>query len=128
MLGIGIDIVETARIQRLLEKYGERFTRQFLAPNEQLLLKPNTAEQAPRRWLTFVAGRWAAKEAVMKVLGAGLGTLDMREIEILRAESGGSYVNLTGQAHEIAIRRSISNWQMSISHERLVTVAVAVAL
>lgn len=122
LVAIGIDVVETGRIEALLKRHKERFTQLVLSEREHALVKSDHA------LLTFVAGRWAAKEAIMKALGEGIGVLQMPEIEVLRASNGAAQVNLNGKASELAQSLNIRRWQISISHERTVTVAVACAL
>ncbi len=121
MKAIGIDVVDTARIQRLFKQHQERFTSLVLTQRE------SQAVSAEKRLITFLAGRWAAKEAVMKALGKGIGDVSFTEIEILREESGAPGVVLHGRALEYAQAKGITGWQVSISHERSVTVAVAAA-
>lgn len=122
LIAIGIDVVETRRIANLLARHQERFTELVLSEREAALVKSGPA------LVPFVAGRWAAKEAIMKALGEGIGVLQMPEIEVLRASNGAAQVVLNGKALELAQSRNIRRWQISISHEKSVTVAVACAL
>lgn len=122
LVALGIDVVDTQRIAALLKRHKERFTDLVLSERELALVRSDHA-------LTqFVAGRWAAKEAIMKALGEGIGVLQMPEIEVLRAPNGAALVVLNAKALELAESQNIRRWQISISHERLVTVAVACAL
>ena len=88
LIAIGIDVVETRRIANLLARHQERFTELVLSEREAALVKPGPA------LVPFVAGRWAAKEAIMKALGEGIGVLQMPEIEVLRASNGAAQVVL----------------------------------
>jgi holo-[acyl-carrier protein] synthase len=114
--------VEIGRIQKLLGQYKERFSG--------LVLTLREAEYASseRRLVSFVAGRWAAKEAVMKALGQGIGDINFTDIEILRKPGGEPEVVLYGSAQDRAREKGITDWRVSISHERNLAVAVAAAL
>jgi holo-[acyl-carrier protein] synthase len=107
-MGIGIDIIEIERIRNSLRN--PRFLRRILTDKERDYCK--RAEQ--------VAGRFCAKEAIMKALGR---RVPWKDIEILNEENGRPIVNLYGKAKEIANERQII---ISISHSR--THAIAVAL
>ncbi|OWY58685.1 hypothetical protein B7486_78645 [cyanobacterium TDX16] len=74
------------------------------------------------------AVRWAAKEAVMKALGVGLGEVDLKEIEVVRAESGAPSVVLHGRAAVVADARGVTTWQLSLTHTESAAHAIAVAL
>jgi holo-[acyl-carrier protein] synthase len=121
MKALGIDVVDTARIQRLYKQHQERFTGLVLTEREA------QAVSSEKRFIAFLAGRWAAKEAVMKALGKGIGDVSFTEIEILREESGAPSVVLHGRALDYAQAKGLTGWHVSISHERNVTVAVAAA-
>ncbi|KEO84350.1 holo-ACP synthase [Tumebacillus flagellatus] len=91
---------------------------------------------SPREWtevdehpnhLACKAGRFAAKEAVLKVLECGLGEIELVEIEILKAPSGKPCVTLSGRALESFHRHALNQLELSISHHRDYAVAVAVA-
>lgn len=122
LVAIGIDVVETERIANLLARHQERFTELVLSEEEKKIARPGPA------LVPFVAGRWAAKEAIMKALGEGIGVLQMPEIEVLRGPNGAPLVRLYHKALELAQAQNIRRWQISISHEKSVTVAVACAL
>ncbi len=86
---LGIDIVKIERIAAALERFGERFPRRVLTDGEQRYVR--------NRPQTF-AGRWAAKEAVSKVLGLGVRGVGWRDIEIARLPTGQPQVRLHGRA------------------------------
>lgn len=122
IVGIGTDIVEIERISAVLQRHGDRFTSYILTDRE--------AEEADRRGdrISFVAGRWAAKEAVAKALGCGLGAgCAWRDIEIVGNPSGAPHATLSGAGaktmHSLGIRKIF----ISISHERGHAIAMAVA-
>lgn len=124
ILGHGIDIVETARIRQLVESHGQRFLDRCFTPNEQAYCQRN-----PKRFYEHLAGRFAAKEAVLKVLGTGWrGGIAWTDIEILREPSGLPRVTLTGECHRIANELGIVRWHVSISHIETHATASAIGL
>ena len=124
ILGHGIDIVETARIRRLLDEHGQRFLDRCFTPNEQAYCSKNT-----KRYLEHLAGRFAAKEAVLKVLGTGWrGGIAWTDIEIASEPSGQPRVRLTGECERIAAKLGISRWHVSISHIETHATASAIGM
>ena len=113
---LGIDIIRVDRIARVLKKYGARFEERIFTPAEREYVR-SRAETA--------AGRWAAKEAVSKVLGLGIRGIGWREIEIERIQTGEPRVRLHGSAAERAALIGIAAIAVSITHEREYAVAVA---
>ena len=113
---LGIDIVRIARIRRTLERFGQRFERRVLTPSEQRYVRgrPGT-----------MAGRWAAKEAVSKVLGLGVRGIGWRDIEIERLPTGQPAVRLRGRAAARADQLGMERIALSISHEDEYAVAIA---
>ena len=115
---IGIDIVDIGRIRGTLDRHPERFRRRVLTPFENRYCGAR---------IERVAGRWAAKEAISKVLGLGVRGVGWREIEILPNRAGQPQVYLHARAAERARLIGLSELSVSISHERDTAVAVAVA-
>jgi len=113
---LGIDIVRVERIAGVLQRHPVRFPARVLTDGEQ--------EYVRARPENF-AGRWAAKEAVSKVLGLGIRGIGWREIEIERLPTGAPTVRLHGSAAERAARMGIAAIAVSITHEREYAVAVA---
>lgn len=113
---LGIDIVRVERISGVLQRHPVRFPARVLTDGEQ--------EYVRARPVNF-AGRWAAKEAVSKVLGLGIRGIGWREIEIERLPTGAPTVRLHGSAAERAARMGIAAIAVSITHEREYAVAVA---
>ena len=96
ILGIGIDIIEVARIKASLEKFGERFGKRILLPDETAYCLSHK-DPAP-----FVAARFAAKEAISKAFGTGIGAaLGWQDIETRRKESGEPFVVLHGKGKQL---------------------------
>jgi holo-[acyl-carrier protein] synthase len=113
---LGIDIIKVERIRASLERFGERFTQRVLTPNEQRYVRgrPET-----------MAGRWAAKEAVSKVLGLGVRGIGWRDIEVERLPTGQPSVRLHGRAAARAEQLGMERIALSISHESDYAVAIA---
>src|SRR5438552_6095052 len=112
ILGHGIDIVETERIRQLVERHGERFIERVYTANEHLYCLKNT-----KRYFEHLSGRFAAKEAVLKVLGTGWrGGIAWTDMEILPEPSGQPKLVLSGECLRIATEQGILRWHISISH------------
>jgi holo-[acyl-carrier protein] synthase len=121
VVGIGTDIIECVRIAQMIEKHGEVFlTRVFTAREIQYCSTRRAANQ-------HYAGRWAAKEAVLKVLGTGWARgILWTDIEVVNEVSGAPNIRLANRAADIATERGIRNVQISISHCRAYATALAV--
>jgi holo-[acyl-carrier protein] synthase len=113
---LGIDIIRVARIAEALERFGERFVARVLTPAEAVYV---------RRRPETLAGRWAAKEAVSKVLGLGVRGIGWRDIEIERLPTGQPAVRLHGRAERRATQLGMGRVAVSISHESDFAVATA---
>jgi holo-[acyl-carrier protein] synthase len=112
ILGHGIDIVETHRLRELLDRHGDHFLGRVFTPAEQTYCAKN-----PMRYVEHLAGRFAAKEAVLKALGTGwTNGIAWTDIEILPNPAGQPILKLTGACAGIANRLHISSWHLSISH------------
>ncbi len=113
---LGIDIIAVERIRATLARFGPRFSGRVLTPAEQAYVRdrPET-----------LAGRWAAKEAVSKVLGLGVRGIGWREIEIERLPTGQPAVRLHGRAAARAGQLGMGRVAVSISHESAYAVAIA---
>ena len=124
ILGHGIDIVETARIRKLVEEHGEHFLHRVFTADEQAYCAGNG-----KRYYEHLAGRFAAKEAVLKVLGTGWrGGIAWTDIEIVKDVSGQPRVKLTGECARIARETGISRWHVSISHIETHATASAIGM
>lgn len=113
---LGVDIIKVDRIRAALARFGPRFGRRVLTDAEAAYVRDRPE--------TF-AGRWAAKEAVSKVLGLGVRGVGWREIEVVRLPTGQPAVRLVGRARRRADQLGMSRIALSISHERDYAVAVA---
>ena len=124
ILGHGIDIVETARIRKLVEDHGRHFLERVYTPIE--LQYCNRSE---RRRFEHLAGRFAAKEAVLKVLGTGWrGGIAWTDVEIRPEPSGQPRVALSGECLKIATAQGITRWHVSISHIETHATASAIGM
>lgn len=119
--GIGVDVIEIARVERLWKKYGRRLLGRLFTPAE---LEYCLARARPEASL---AARFAAKEAVMKALGLGLGRCRWLDIEVVRSGHGTPGVNLSGAAAGRAAELGVTFWHLSLAHCRAYAVACAVA-
>ncbi len=112
IIGHGIDIVETARVAKMLEDHEERFLRRCFTQGERDYVAANPARRAEH-----LAGRFAAKEAVFKVLGTGWSNgIAWTDAEVVREPSGKPTIQLHGRCAEIARELGIAHWHLSISH------------
>lgn len=116
--GIGLDVVDIGFFTELVTDGGQPFINAYWTPIEQA-----DSHNEPER----LAGRWAAKEAVMKCLGAGVGAIDPIDIEIATLDSGAPAVALRASAAEVAHRHHVTGCLVSISHEDGWAAAIAVA-
>ena len=114
----GIDLVEIARLEGVKPEIRARFLIRVFTPQE--------LEDA-RDSNLHLAGRFAAKEAVVKALGCGIGPVSWQEIEIRRGPAGEPVLVLYGKARQIASDQRLTTWSVSISHTKEHAVAIAVA-
>lgn len=121
IVGIGNDLVDLDRFRRVLERRPGLVEKLFTgAEREYALRRTDPTER--------FAVRFAAKEAVLKAMGVGIGAADWHEIEVLRDEDGRPSLSLTGRAAQIAAQQGIEDWRLTLSHSEIVAQAVVVAL
>lgn len=122
-LGIGTDIVECVRIGRLIEEHGELFLRRVYTDKEILYC------QTRRLAMQHFAGRWAAKEAILKALGTGWRKgISWRDMEVSNDRKGKPVVTMRGGAKDVMKRLGSAEILVSISHTRTYAVAFAIAV
>ncbi|HBS29422.1 MAG TPA: holo-[acyl-carrier-protein] synthase [Phycisphaerales bacterium] len=122
IVGHGVDLVEVARIERLLREHPGRFASRCFTPTELTIAGggPTRAER--------LAGRFAAKEAVLKALGTGLRDgIEWTQIEVAQADSGAPMLRLSGHAQRASEALGARAWWVSISHTAGFAVASAIA-
>ncbi len=118
MLRTGVDIIEIGRVQSIIERHGRRFLERVYTPAELEETRAN---------LPSLAARFAAKEAVAKALGCGIGKVGWLDIEVRRGASGEPTLHLHGKAHTRAEALHLTEWSLSLSHSRQYAVAFVVA-
>jgi len=115
-MNIGTDIIQISRIERSLEKFGDRFKEKYLTSSEIARTKKTES----------LAGLWAAKEAIAKALGCGIGEeLSFMDIEISKTSKGAPCFTLSAKAQK---RHHIQESSLSISHDGGFAIAVAVII
>lgn len=124
IIGHGVDIVEKSRIERMIAQHGERFLQRCFTADERGYSDANT-----KRRMEHLAGRFAAKEAILKVLGTGWsGGIAWTDAEVVREPSGRPTVRLHGKCAEVATSLRIDEWWLSISHIETHAVASAIGV
>lgn len=119
VVGVGVDVVEIERFRRSLERTPSMRERIFVAA--ELDYVATKADPVPS-----LAARFAAREAVMKVMGLGLGAFGFHDVWVTTAPSGAPQLNLVGRASKLAAELAIGAWHLSLSHDGPVAVATAV--
>jgi len=112
-------LIEIERIEEAIDRHGARLLERLFTSNELAEVGDNS---------TSLAARFAAKEAVAKTLGCGIGKVSWQEIEVLRTETGQPMLNLHGEANKIALAQGLTRWSISLSHTQEHAIAIAVAL
>lgn len=118
MLRTGVDIIEVGRIDAAILRHGDRFFQRFFTSQE--LIDANGRTPA-------LAARFAAKEAVAKALGCGIGDVGWKDIEIVRNGRGGPQLRLHGAAAALARELGLLEWSVSLSHTHEHAMALVVA-
>ncbi len=123
MLTVGVDLIEIARVERILTHYGDRFLERVFTPAEILYCRARPAE---------LAARFAAKEAVAKALGVGMRMIardgiNWQDAEIIGDARGKPLIRLYGRAAERAEQLDLTEWAVSLSHTREHAIAFVVA-
>ena len=122
---LGTDIVYIPRIQAAVERFGERFLTRVYTPAEQLDCGWGNSRDSA---INKLAGRWAAKEAVVKALGTGWRGVGYTDIEISRSASGAPAVQLHRQATVLVQYKRAVEWQLSLSHDGDYAIATALLI
>lgn len=119
ILRTGVDLIEIARIEEIVSRHGKHYLDRIYTPAE--------LELCGKR-VESLAGRFAAKEAVVKALGSGIGDVTWKEIEILDDEQHAPVLLLNGRAAQKADELGLTSWSVSLSHSQSLTVAFVVAM
>ena len=120
MIGVGIDLVDVQRFRNVLQRREEISARLFT--DNELAYCRSSIDPSER-----MAARFAAKEAVMKALGVGLGNVRFREIEVTKDSSGRPSLTLHGSAAQLAADTGVRRWHLSLSHTSTVAEALVIA-
>jgi len=115
----GVDLIEIERIQRTLQRHGERFLKRVYTSQELKEVGDNPSS---------LAVRFAAKEAVAKALGTGIGDVCWEDIEILRNPTRQPVLQLHGTAERLADELGLTKWSISLSHSKTLAIAFVVAM
>ncbi len=122
MIGVGVDLVEVPRFREVIARTPSIVTRLFT--DAEAGYAQEVRDPAAR-----LAVRFAAKEAVLKSLGLGLGGMPMRDIEVVRdADTGRPTLALHRRALEVAAEHGVREWKVSLSHTDLMAQATVIAL
>jgi holo-[acyl-carrier protein] synthase len=119
MIHVGVDMIELERIERMLERYGDRFLQRVYTPAEIACCRGRVSS---------LAARWAAKEAVSKALGTGWRGISWTDIEVTRHSTGQPSLVLHDRAVAAAKRLGITYWSVSFSHSTTTAIAMVVGL
>ena len=119
----GIDLVDCPRIEQMVQRHGERFLKRVFTDTERAYAKANRNE------MEKLAGRFAAKEAILKLMGTGWrGKIAWTDIEVINNAAGQPEVTLSGEVKAIAAELGITHISISITHTANFAIASAVAL
>jgi holo-[acyl-carrier protein] synthase len=120
IVGLGADLAEVDRIQKAIERYGDRFLRRIFTPGE-IAYVTRKANQSER-----YAARFAAKEAGMKALGTGAVGVRWQDFEVANLASGKPTLRLHGRAAQVAEQLGVRGVTLSLTHTRGMALAVVV--
>jgi holo-[acyl-carrier protein] synthase len=115
----GVDLIEIGRIREAIERHGDRFLNRVFTPLELAEVQDDSAS---------LAVRFAAKEAVAKALGTGIGVVCWQDIEIRRGPARQPRLCLHGAAAQLAGELGLVDWSISLSHTQYIAIAMAVAI
>ncbi len=123
ILGHGVDLVDDARIARMVEEHGDRFLERVFTQEER------SHSGSGEGWrIERLAARFAAKEAVLKALGTGWrGGIAWTDVEVVKEPSGRPAVRLHGEAQAVALKLGVVAWHLSLSHAGGFSMASAIA-
>ncbi|MFQ3618786.1 MAG: holo-ACP synthase [Cyanobacteriota bacterium] len=128
-ISLGTDIVYIPRIRALIDRFGDRFLKKVYTAIEQQDCGQAYAQAIENQaGIARLAGRWAAKEAVVKAMGTGWRGIRYTDVEIQRQRSGAPTVCLHGAAARWVTQVGGGNWQLSLSHDGEYAIATAMFL
>jgi holo-[acyl-carrier protein] synthase len=118
-LVVGTDLVEVSRIATVIARHGDRFLERVFTADELAACENRPAS---------LAARWAAKEAVAKALGTGIGAMAFREIEVVLDDCRCPSLRLHGAAANLAAERGLTQWAISLAHDGGLALAFVVGM
>jgi holo-[acyl-carrier protein] synthase len=118
-LATGVDLIEIDRVQAVVSRHGKHYLERVFTPAERDLCGPR---------MESLAVRFAAKEAVAKALGSGIGEVTFQDVEILQDEQGAPILHLHGKAATKADLLGLTTWSLSLSHSHTLAIAMVTAL
>ena len=118
-LAAGVDLIAVARIEGVIARHGEGFLARVFTPAERAACC-DRAES--------LAARWAAKEAVAKALGTGIGDVCWQDIEVLQDENRRPHLHLSGRAAVLAEEQGLRQWAVSLAHDGGLALAFVVCI
>ena len=120
LVSLGTDVVDLDRFRLALRRTPGMVERVFTEGERAYAMRKNDPTER-------LAARFAVKEATMKALGVGLGAFKFHDVEVTKARSGEPSLKLSGAAVDLAARRGINGWMVSITHSDLIAMAVVIA-
>lgn len=121
IIGVGIDLVDCARIENSIERFGDRFLKRVFTEGE---IAYSRSMKFPAR---HFAARFAAKEALSKAFGTGIGkSMSWRDLDVQKKESGEPFVVLSGGAEKMARERGVKRVWISLSHTETIGMATVI--
>lgn len=120
IVGLGVDLVDCKRIERLCLRFGDKFLNRILTEEERLILPE-------KRKIFWIASRFAAKEATAKAFGTGFANgIGLHNISCLSEKSGEPYLYLTGEARAFAEKKGVQKMHISLSHDASMAIATVI--
>ena len=117
-IATGVDIIEIERMREAIRRHGEHLLQRIFTPGELMDTKSQPAS---------LAARFAAKEAVAKALGTGIGPVGWRDIEVLHGPAKQPILHLHGAAAQMAEKQGLTQWAISLSHSQVEAIALVIA-
>lgn len=121
IVGCGIDLVKIERIEKIIRRWGDNFIFRIFTPLER-----EYCEKKKGNKYQSYAGKFAAKEALLKALGLGLGGVNWKEIEIINNELGQPIIDTSGKLKNIVLTKGVSKYFITISHTKEYAIAEVV--
>ncbi|MCJ7813886.1 MAG: holo-ACP synthase [Candidatus Atribacteria bacterium] len=121
VIGCGIDLVKIERIEKIIMRWGDNFVIKIFTPLER-----EYCEKKKGNKFQSYAGKFAAKEALLKTLGLGLGGANWKEIEVTNNQLGQPIISTSGKLKNIALAKGVNKYFISISHTKEYAIAQVV--